>query len=152
MRKSWFLQAITVGVGALALAAAGGCAQQRADRGAARLRGYADGEGPPLYVPSTAVINTGAFTSAESGEAANLRKVAAGARVARGPVNAFAVLPSSEAEDFYVPRGQRAVFGAQVLYESSAFTLYTSDAVPIATPGGTGWHYRWVERHGVEIP
>jgi hypothetical protein len=86
-------------------------------------------EPPPFVVPSTAMVQTRSHR-----------------------IDPYQVLVRADEADFWVGRGEKAVFGEQLLTGSSAFTTYTYDTQAISTPGGFGLRYSWVVQEGVSVP
>ena len=108
----------------LVLALLGGCAVEQSP--------VAHVTEPAFLVPSAAII---------------------GGRGAGPAATASAVLPSSDGDYDFV-RGEKAVYGATPLGETSYYTTYTFDSQAIGIPrtGGTGYRYRWVVQQGEQSP
>lgn len=114
------------------LLACGGCAAQRSVRCApdGRAGEVAQAPQPGFFVPA-ATLARGATSR---------------------PINPYAVLADAGDEDVFFPRPEKVVYGPELLYQASAFTIFDYDAQNISTPFSTGFRYRWVVRQGVEVP
>ena len=62
------------------------------------------------------------------------------------------VLPGSRPEEFFVPRGEKFVYGSTALAAVSAYSVLEYDAQRISSPGGVGYRYTWAVREGVYYP
>src|SRR4051812_25561376 len=76
-----------------------------------------------FYVPSTLIVQSADPTP-----------------ISYSPL-AFQVLPGANAENFFVPRGQKVVYGSFPMQEISAYSIWTYDNQPISLPGGSGNRY-----------
>jgi hypothetical protein len=86
---------------------------------------------PPLLVPYAAIIQRPSHPM---------------------PALASAILPASDG-DFFVPRGEKSVYGSFSIGDISSYTLYRMDSQLIDdTPGSTSYQYRWVIQQGVAFP
>jgi hypothetical protein len=86
---------------------------------------------PPLYVPSTAIVQT------------------PGAPVA---TNAYAVLPESDSITLWVPRQDKGVWGPYVLQQASAYSVFTYDQQLISNLWGPSYRYRYITQAGLTVP
>jgi hypothetical protein len=84
-----------------------------------------------FYAPSTMIIQTASADPAAPG------------------INPYQVLASSDADYYFYPRAEKAVYGSTVLGESSAYTIYTYDQQPISSIWGPSYRYRWIVQTGV---
>ena len=109
--------------------ALGACAQQKPARPMAAA--------PPFLVPSAALERTQHRPDRATAVAS---------------INAYQLLPGSDAEDLFAPRGEKIAYGALSYGSFSTFAIYSYDIDSITTPFGTNYRYRWMEQRGLSSP
>jgi hypothetical protein len=87
-----------------------------------------------FYVPSTLIVQSSQPTP-----------------ISYSPL-AFQVLPGANAENFFVPRGEKVVYGSFPVQEISAYSIWIYDNQPISLPGGSGNRYTWAVKEGILFP
>jgi hypothetical protein len=91
---------------------------------------------PPFYVPTTMMTQPKQAETDTSTSAVYT------------PL-AFQVLPGADDDWFFVGRGEKSVYTALPLSETSAFSIYTYDAYRISGQDNSGYRYTWLVREGV---
>lgn len=97
---------------------------------------------PPFYVPATAMRTGGHHATGDTNGITPLQLA----------INPEQVLPGSDADSLFAPRGEKVVYGALSYGGLSAFTIYTYDVQNISSPFGSGFRYRWLVQSGVTVP
>ena len=105
------------------LAMAAGCCQTVAER-----ETYAPA--PEFYVPGALMVANG------QGQG----------------INAYQVLPASDAEEDFIGRAEKFIYGGVPISGYSSFVVYTYDAQRISSPRGTGYRYTYSVREGENFP
>ena len=67
-------------------------------------------------------------------------------------INPYQVLPASDAEEDFIGRAEKFVYGGMPLSEYSAYSVYTYDAQRISSPRGVGYRYTYSVREGESFP
>jgi hypothetical protein len=67
-------------------------------------------------------------------------------------INPYAVLPTSDAYDYFIGREEKGYYGALTVSETAAYSNYTYDAQRISGPWSLGYRYRSVVQTGVTFP
>jgi hypothetical protein len=70
-------------------------------------------------------------------------------------INPFQVLPASEAEDDFIGRSEKFVYGSVMVEGYTAYSIYTYDVQQIGSPwgfGGVGYRYTYSVREGASFP